>query len=197
MKNTIINKLETIGDIRGVFYSKSKKKSKSLILYAKGAPTLPDDGELEDSEIILDFDVDIFVPDYLGYGRSNGIFTPQNCIKTFISLNSHFKNYYQNIYFVGFSFGGAIVSLLPKFNKEINNLCLISPILDYGAQGSKSGEETVDDFFRIMEHAGYKHLYRGITKKVWRDHFSNKDKLYPMHNIRHLSEVKVFLSHES
>lgn len=195
MKNTIITKLETIGDIRGVFYSKSKKKSKSLILYAKGAPTLPDDGELEDSEIILDFDIDIFVPDYLGYGRSNGIFTPQNCIKTFISLNSHFKNYYQNIYFVGFSFGGAIVSLLPKFNKEINNLCLISPILDYGAQGSKSGEETIDDFFRTMEHAGYKHLYRGIAKKVWRDHFSNKDKLYPKHNIKHLSDKKVFLSH--
>src|SRR3989344_7754265 len=75
-----------IGKISGVFYTVPGRKTKRIVVYGIGAPVPPDDGKLSDAATILNHDTDLFVPDYIGYGRSQGRFTPKNCVKTFLDL---------------------------------------------------------------------------------------------------------------
>ena len=124
-----------IGSIGGMYYSCGKKASK-IIVYAPGGPTVPDNGSWPDAPYILKRGIDLFVPDYIGFGRSDGKFTPKNCIRTLLVLFENFKmgcggiSYYhsqkyifkyQDVLFVGRSLGGAYVPLLPRFNKNITN----------------------------------------------------------------------------
>lgn len=191
----IQTKLIRIKGIVGLLYRNFDEGVDSLVVFAKGAPNIPDDGPLVDAETILDFKVNLFVPDYIGYGKSDGTFTPVNCIKTFLDSYNYFREIYRKVYFIGFSFGGAFLSLLPRFNPEIKNICLISPILDYQSQGKFGGEETVDDFVTSMKKDGYKHLYRGILSTGWINHFNCKDDLYPLKNIKYLGRTKLFIAH--
>ena len=125
----IITKLLKIDKIVGILYTTGGKK-KNVIIYGIGAPIPPDNGNLPDAPIILRYNADLFVPDYIGYGRSDGKFTPKNCINTFIFLFDAFsngcttKNYYENksywlkykrVIFIGRSFGGTYIPLLPRF----------------------------------------------------------------------------------
>lgn len=199
-----------IGQIGGMFYSCGVKTSR-IIVYAIGGPTVPDNGYLPDAPFVLTRGLDLFVPDYLGFGRSDGVFTPRNCIRTLVVLFNAFKNgckgvsYYDNkiydlkyseVLFVGRSLGGAYVPLLPKFNKEINKLAIFCPAVDQSAQGKVKGEETNEDFMCEMEKGGYHHLYRGVLKgKVWWNHLEDKDGLSPMDNITYLSNTKLFIAH--
>lgn len=206
----IKGQLIRIGQIAGMLYKNSKGPSSNIAIYGIGAPASPDNGRLPDAQPILKFDTDLFVPDYIGYGRSDGVFTPKNCIKTFLKLNDSFirgcvgksaylstSKYmkYKNIFFIGRSFGGMYISLLPRFNKKIKNLCLIFPILDYVACGKIKGEEKTSGFMKAMKIDGYKYLYRGIMKPIWKKHLANIDGLCPMKNVRHLKDAKIFIAH--
>lgn len=198
-----------INKIGGIYYT-NKEKSDSIIIYGIGAPLPPDYGWLPDAPIILQQKIDIFVPDYIGYGRSGGRFTPKNCIKTFLDLYGYFrrgciaKNFYEGsqvflryerIIFIGRSFGGTYVPLLPRFNKEIKELALFYPVVDSKSCGSVKGEETNEDFLNAMRYDGYRYLYRGILSKQWEDHLENRDDLSPMDNIKHLKKVRMFIGH--
>lgn len=202
-------KLLKIAPIVGTYYSFGKKK-KNLVIYGIGAPLGPDSGNLPDAPILLKYDTDIFVPDYIGYSRSDGEFTPKNCIKTFLLLYDAFskgykaKNYYENttlslkydrIIFIGRSFGATYIPLLPRFNKKIRELAIFCPVVDSKSCGSIKGEESNADFLRSMKFDGYHHLYRGITSKIWENHLENKDDLSPMDNIKYLDNVKLFIAH--
>lgn len=185
-------------------------KSNTLIIYGLGAPVPPDNGNLPDAPIIINNGIDIFVPDYIGYGRSDGVFTPMNCIKTFLYLYKEFKKgcigknsylkdriklKYQRIIFIGRSFGGTYIPLLPRFNSDINELAVFYPVVDSKSCGSVKGEETNKDFLKSMKYDGYYHLYRGILNNIWKDHLENKDDLSPMDNIKYLKNVKLFIGH--
>lgn len=199
-----------IKSITGMFYKGVNPDTKRLIIFGIGAPLPPDDGDLPEASDILRFDTDLFVPDYIGYGRSDGLFTPMNCINTFLDLFSSFskgcvaQNYYQNlrifrqykeIHFIGSSFGGMYVLLLPRFNPTIKNIAVVYPILDYVECGHIPGEEKVKNFLLAMEKDGYKHLYRGIMKPIWKKHLGNQDGLRPIENIKFLQRAKVFIAH--
>jgi hypothetical protein len=201
-----------IGKIAGMYYTMPGRKVSSIIVYGIGAPLPPDDGRLSDAHVILNHDIDLFVPDYIGYGRSEGIFTPLNCVKTFLDLYEFLSkgciarcNYiglkkklqYNDIHFVGRSFGGAYVSLLPKFNSQITNICMIYPMLNWENIGKTTGviEESVEDFFKAMVEDGYQYLYRGILSKMWRQHFAGIDGLNPISNISYLKDARVFIGH--
>lgn len=201
-------KLLKIGQIAGMHYSTGK--TNTVVVYGIGAPIPPDYGNLPDASIILKYRVDIFVPDYIGYGRSDGIFTPKNCIKTFVRIYKAFHNgckaknsyereeyqlKYSRIIFIGRSFGGTYLPLLPKFNKGIKEIGLIYPVVDSKSQCSIAGEETNKTFLDSMRHDGYHHLYRGILSKRWADHLENKDGLAPVDNISYLKNTKVFIGH--
>lgn len=198
-----------IGKIAGMWYG-SDKMSKTLIVYGIGAPIPPDNGTLPDARIIYKFDTDIFVPDYIGYGRSDGVFTPENCIKTFTILYEAFSEgcygenaytdskqffKYERIIFIGRSLGGTYVPLLPRFNKAIKEVAIFSPVVDSKSCGSIKGEESNEDFLRSMKKDGYYHLYRGILAKQWENHLENKDDLSPMDNISYLKDTKLFIGH--
>jgi hypothetical protein len=198
-----------IGNISGTYY-KSKRKTNTLVIYGIGAPIPPDNGTLPDAPILLNFGVDLFVPDYIGYGRSGGSFTPKNCLKTFLVLfeqyktgcvgndiynNSQIKLKYKRVIFIGRSFGGTYIPVLPRFNNKIKELAIIYPVVDSKSCGSIKGEESNTDFLRTMFEGGYKYLYRGITNKVWEGHLENKDDLSPMDNIKYLENAKLFIGH--
>ena len=121
-------KLLKTGKVVGVWYS-GNKKSDMIIVYGKGAPTVPDNGDQKEAFVFLSYGFDVFVPDYIGFGRSDGVFTPKNCIKTFLCLYDAFKkgcvakNAYENskiylkykrIIFAGKSLAGAYIPLLPS-----------------------------------------------------------------------------------
>lgn len=204
-------KLLKIGKIVGnLYYGDNNHRQDTIVVYGIGAPIPPDNGTLPDAKIILGYKTDIFVPDYIGYGRSEGIFTPENCIKTFLDLYKAFSsgctthNYYENrtlklkykrIIFIGRSFGGTYIPLLPRFNKNIRELAIFCPVVDSKSCGSVPGEESNEDFLRSMRGDGYHHLYRGIMAKKWRDHLENMDDLSPMNNIRYLKNAKLFIAH--
>ncbi len=183
---------------------------KQVVVYGIGAPLPPDNGTLPGADIINQAGFDLFVPDYLGYGRSDGVFTPKNCIKTFLDLYKYFTNgcvgknallndkrrfKYQRVVFVGRSFGGTYIPLLPRFNPLIKELILIFPVVDSGSCGSVPGEETNKRFLESMKEDGYSHLYRGILKSQWKRHLENLDDLSPMSNIGYLSRAKMFIGH--
>lgn len=199
-----------IGRISGMFYQNTLAPSRRLVIYGIGAPIPPDNGSLPDAADILKFETDLFVPDYIGFGRSEGIFTPKNCIRTFLELfhdltqgctarnsflgiSRHLR--YDEILFIGRSFGGMYVLLLPKFNPKIRSICAIYPILDYSACGLISGEETVSGFMKAMNDDGYRHIYRGISKPEWIEHFQNRDGLRPIENLNNLENTRVFIGH--
>lgn len=205
--NTI--KFLKIGKIAGVHYT-GVRKSNVIVVYGIGAPTVPDNGNLPEAEVVLEKGVDIFVPDYIGFGRSDGKFTPENCINTFILLHDAFKKgcwglnhydgskvklKYDRVIFVGRSLGGAYVPLLPKYNKEIKELGIFYPAADQSEQGKVAGEESNEDFMKGMKLDGYHHLYRGVLSKTWIEHLEDRDGLSPMDNIADLKNVKMFIAH--
>jgi len=208
MQNTKI-KLLRIGGIAGMFYT-TGRKTDTIVVYGIGAPLVPDSGNLPDAPYILKHNVDLFVPDYIGYGRSDGTCTPVGCIKTFLELyeaflggviaESHYEKLkisleYKRIIFIGRSFGATYVTLLPKFNPDIKEICSIYGALNNKACGDYPGEESNEDWLSAMEKDGYHHLYRGILSKKWKGHLNNEDGLSPMDNVKYLRNAKVFIAH--
>lgn len=200
-----------IGKIVGTYYS-CGQKTDTVLIWAVGGPTVPDNGYLSAAPIILRKEVDLFVPDYLGFGRSNGIFTPKNCIKTLLLMYKYFKKgtqgvcvydlsktflRYKRIIFVGKSLGGAYVPLLSRFNKEIKEIAVFCGAVDQSEQGAIKQEETNEDFIRTIVLGGYKFLYRGFVKnkKLWWKHLNDLDGLSPMDNIGYLQSTRVFIAH--
>lgn len=198
-----------IDSIVGGLYT-GEQKSDTLVIYGKGAPNVPDDGNLTVAPIFIQAGVDVFVPDYIGFGRSGGVFTPMNCINTFLELytkltsgTSALETYYGNetylqydrILFFGVSFAGAYIPLLPKFNPEIKELGLAYPILDQQAAGSMPPEETNEHFLTAMREHGYQYLYRGIEDSMWDEHLENKDGLSSMDNMEFTKGTKLFIGH--
>lgn len=198
-----------IGDIAGMYYS-CDKPTDTLLVYGIGAPIPPDNGTLPDAPFILRHNVDIYVPDYIGYGRSDGKFTPKGCIETFTRLYDQFINgceatnsysstakqmQYKRIIVAGRSLGGTYVPLLPRFDSRIKELAILSPVVDSKSQGSIAGEETNETFLKSMAKDGYHHLYRGVLDQVWEDHLENLDDLSPMDNIVFMNGVKLFIGH--
>lgn len=201
-----------IGQISGMLYTVPGRKTKCIVVYGIGAPLPPDEGKLSDAAVILDYDTDLYVPDYIGYGRSEGKFTPMNCIRTFLDLYDALTkgctavcNYaslkqklqYDEVHFMGRSFGGTYVTLLPRFNKQITNICSIFPVVDWANLGKSNGhpEETVEGFYKAMIGDGYQYLYRGILDPVWKKHFAGEDDLNPINNVAYLKNARVFIGH--
>lgn len=200
-----------IGKIVGTYYS-CRLKTSTILVWAIGGPTVPDNGDLVAAPIILKKGIDIFVPDYLGFGRSDGVFTPKNCINTLLLLYEALKNgvqavclydstkinlKYKRIMFVGKSLGGAYVPLLPRFDKEIKEIGVFCGAVDQSEQGKVKGEESNEDFVRTIEKGGYKYLYRGFVanKKLWWKHLNDLDGLSPMDNVKQLKNAKLFIAH--
>lgn len=210
MKRKIHSQFLRINGIAGILYTIEDSVSQRLIIYGRGAPLTPDNGKFDAAAHIMNFETDLFVPDYLGNGRSQGTFSPKNCIKTFLLLHDSFTNgctgtstygdvkiklRYKEIHYMGGSLGGAYVPLLPRFNKDIKNICAIYPVVDWAKLGTHQPEETVELFLNAMRNDGYHYLYRGIFSPVWKKHFTGEDGLSPIDNISYLKDAYVYIAH--
>lgn len=202
-----------IGGIFGnLYYRKEPNQARNLVIYGIGAPVIPDPGNLPDARIIMQYDTDLFVPDYIGYARSDGVHTPMNCVQTFLDLYDQFTDgctgvnkysdvsihlQYDRILFAGKSYGGIYVPLLPRFNSEIKEICVIYGSVNNAACDDFPELETNDKFMTAMRENGYHHLYRGILNPMWEKHLNNEDDLAPVQpqNVAALTEAKVFIGH--
>lgn len=200
-----------IGSITGTFYTRGTRRKRNIVIWGKGAPTVPDNGGMLFAPAVLARNCDLFVFDYIGNGRSEGAFTPMNCVRTFLVLfdafsrgctgteyysMKRFRLKYRRVIPAGHSFGGRFLPQLHRFDKRIKEIGIFSSAMDtakYGDLGKP--EEKVTDFNRVMKNAGYAHLYRGILSKEWQRHWANKDSLAPANCIKDVKEVKVFIAH--
>ncbi len=209
------SKLLKIRQISGTLYTAGRANN-TILIYGIGAPRLPDSGDLVEAGTILKNRTDIFVPDYIGYGRSGGTFSPINCIRTFLTLHDAFINgctginyaqkikrrlKYKRVIIVGKSFGGRYVPLLPRFDRNIKEIGIFCPALNTGEYGKrKVKEESVEGFLRCIRYDGYSNLYRGLLKRgrldgKWKRHLEDEDSLAPMKNLRYLKGVRIFIGH--
>lgn len=201
-------KFFTINKIAGTFYD-SESRSNTLMVYAMGAPNVPDNGNAVIALTVLKAKIDLFIPDYIGFGRTCGIFTPENCIKTLLVLYDSFTkgvsgvNYYESrkkffkykkILFVGKSLGADYVSLLPRYNPKIKNIGVICGSMDQSEQGKIDPEESNESFVNGLSK-DFVHLYRGFNSKIWWKHVNDEDGLSPMDNTNFLFKSKVFIAH--
>jgi pimeloyl-ACP methyl ester carboxylesterase len=202
--------LYSIKGLVGGLYSSEYSPHSTLAVYAIGAPIPPDNGTLPDAPYLALFGVDVFVPDYYGYGRSDGVFTPDNCMKTltdsyryfidgcdarsaYTGRTEHLK--YDRIIYIGRSFGANFVALLPKYEPAVSIIALVSPCVDNKSQGQIPGEETNASFMASMREDGYHHLYRGILDKAWMQHLEGKDEYDAMEHTDHLVDTHVYIGH--
>lgn len=199
-----------IGEIAGMHYTLPQNPTKNLVVFGIGAPMVPDSGILPNAATILQHNADIFVPDYIGYGRSDGIFTPENCIETFVRLYRNFTDgsnasnsynsvqthlQYDRVIIAGRSFAGTYIPVLPRFEPAIKELGIFYPVVDSKNCGSEPGEETNEQFLKSMREDGYHHIYRGILDPKWTDHLENRDNLSPMDNMQYLKDTRLFIGH--
>lgn len=199
-----------IGKITGVLY-KRPSKTNTIVILGKGAPSVPDNGGNPIADVAIANGSDVFIPDYIGNGRSEGRFTPMNCVRTFLVLYDGFvkgctgtdyfnmrkmKLKYGRVIPAGTSFGGRFLPALHRFNNNIKEICILYSAMDVTKYGNLGvHEESHADFNRTMEKAGYRHLYRGIMSKEWERHWFNKDSIAPVNCIRNLKDVDVFMAH--
>lgn len=204
--------LKINGIFGNLYYVGQPGKYNSIVVFGKGAPTTPDNGNLDEAQEILNYQTDLFVPDYIGYARSDGDHTPINCVNTFLNLYENFtkgcngsnkyldlniKLKYDRVIFMGRSYGGIYVPLLPRFNKLINEICIIFGSVNNAACDNFPEKETNQKFMSAMKDNGYHHLYRGILDAVWEKHLRNEDDLAPIQegNINYLENTHLFIGH--
>ncbi|MCT4617250.1 MAG: prolyl oligopeptidase family serine peptidase [Candidatus Gracilibacteria bacterium] len=189
-------------------YSRSEKGSDTLFIYASGMPSIPCPNMEGYEKLINESGYDFFAPDYYGFFRSGKTFTPQSNIDTLLDTKNHFENSgkiqdvfsgeyseikYKNFVFVGESWGGGVVSLMPKFDKNIKNIALINPVFEYNNDLGYD-EEKIEDFLGVIDR-GFKNLLRGFGGLEWEKHFQDSSGLTPTKNMKYLKACNVFLTH--
>lgn len=102
---------------------------------------------------------------------------------------------YERFVFLGLSYGGGVVPLLPRFDASIDTVGMFYPVTEYSSFG-KCGvaEETVEDFLGAV-YRGFSNQYRGIDRAEWTSHFRDRSGLTPLANIKYLEDARVFLAH--
>lgn len=212
MKSDKIILIKT-GQVVGYLYIPPIKTNKVVIM-AKGGPSLGDEGNSSLWPTIKKFNWMLFVPDYIGYCRSDGKFNFKNSVLTlhqsedFLRGNSigidtltgqEISIKCSEILLVGSSWGGAIVPFLEKYKKSsINTIALLKPLTDWITQGrTKDPEENIDQTNTSIIN-GLLNIYRGYDNSEWPKIFSGKDKEYnPLDNLRFLNNKTVFICHGS
>ena len=190
------------------FY-RAKNPLHKLIIVWIWAPNLVDVDNLRNAYILTDAWYDVIVPDYYGFCRSEGKFTPMNSIRTFLDTKKFFSDWiatnvytwenfkisYKDFIFLGLSYGWGAALLLPKFDKTIKKIWVFYPITNYTSLGKYWGkEETVEDFLNSI-NLWFKKIYKWINLPVWEKHFEDKTNLIPLENIKYLKNTTLFLAH--
>ncbi len=190
-------------------YYESEKKSNTLIIVAIWAPNLMDVDSLRNADILTKAWYDVITPEYYGFCRSEWKFTPKNSIKTLLDTKNFFKNWvieniynwekikvkYKNFIFLWMSYWWWVVPLLPKYDKEVKNIAMFYPVVDYLSFWKRwVKEETVEDFCNSI-YRGFSKIYNSIKLPIWKKQFKDETEYIPIKNMKYMKWVNTFLAH--
>lgn len=185
--------------------------SRGLIIVAIWAPNSEDIGTLRNAQILNQAGYDIFVPEYYGFSRSIGSFSPDTSLLSLLHAIDIFSSWifgydvyswdefartYDEIILIGTSYGGGLVVSVPQYRKNIRKVGLFYPLLSYiWLQSSGYSEESGEDFLQSILH-DYSYLYHWMDEDIWRKYFSG-ELVFPISSddIWFLSNTSVFMTH--
>lgn len=194
----------------GQYYQTEGNTKLAILLW--WAPELPSTA-IDEATTIWTKWFDLVRPDYYGYGRSDGFFSPKNCIQTTydtiqvffneLALFSIYEgeeiypNKYEEIIIIWKSFWSRIASIMPKFDGRIKETVLLYPRLGYNNMNQLwYSEESDEEFLRIL-FAWYKHLYRFAEGTDPYEAMLDIEEFDSIKDCSHLKEIKVFVWHGS
>lgn len=200
-----------INHVVGSLYLPSRV-SKYGVIVAKGGPSLGDNGKSPLAEVSNKYATTLFIPDYIGYCRSDGVFNFRNCIETLlesqdflegrcdgtdINTGKKVKLNNKEIILIGSSWGGAMVPFIDKYKKSgIQHIGLIKAVTDWKTQGStRYVEENVKSTNQIILNY-WDHIYRGYEHSEWPKIFIDAPSEFnPIENINLLKNKHIYLVH--
>lgn len=183
-----------------------------LAIYLSWAPTLPTSMDKEANLLATQW-FDLIRPDYYWNARSDGFFSPKNCIQTAYDTIQTFRQqipmisiyedeeiitpYYDEIVLIGASFGGWIAAAMPKFDEFITEIVLLYPRFAYEDMDMIWQPEESDEEFLRQVLLGYKHIYRFAPDSDPYESIINIGNLNPLLDLTTFQNTKVFVWHGS
>lgn len=200
-----------LNKVVGYLYS-SPKPSSTAIIWCKGGPSLGDNGKSEIWPLLKRKNITLFIPDYIGFCRSDGKFDFKGCVETITEseeflegkltaidtlTGEQIKVKINKIILVGSSLGGAIVPFYEKYrSSSIKDIVLIKAVTDWKKQGKTRFKE--EDTFQTSKfiERGWKNIYRGFIDSEWPEIFQGKLIEYnPIDNTEFLENKNVYIYH--
>jgi esterase/lipase len=174
------------------------------ILKLPGLPSFPKENNF--TRFCQEAGFNVFIPHYLGSWLSDGLFTPENCLKTAklsikfikkqrgIELYNHEEKRWSNrqIILCGSSFGGWVASKLCSISK-IKKCALFAPLIDIKNQGKINTEEKLSHTLQFIREV-FKNGFRGIEKNKWELFFAGDLNISSVDIIK-LSNKELFICH--
>lgn len=183
-----------------------------LVIYLWWAPSLPASMDSEASLLTKKW-FDFIRPEYYGYARSDGFFSPKNCIQSVYDTIQIFRQQipmisiyedeeiiapqYDEIVIIGASLGARITTAIPKFDELITEIVLLYPRFNYDDMNMIWYPEESDEEFLRQLILGYKYIYRFAPDTDPYDAIINIGNLNPLLDFNHLKDAKVFVGHGS
>lgn len=196
-----------------IWYYQSNSPNGKCIIVGIWAPNLMDVDSLRNASLLTEAGYDVLVPEYYGFCRSQWKFTPMNSIQALIDTffiarwqsQKTLKNVYswkkipsfsyEDISFLGMSYGWFAVLMLPKFLPQAKKIIALYPVVDYGSFWKRwVQEETAEDFYESILR-GFHQQYRGIEDIVWQEQFQDNLWLSPLYALNSIKGTSLFLAH--
>ncbi len=183
-----------------------------LAIWLWWAPSLP---SLLDKEanILTKKWFDLIRPEYYGHARSDGFFSPKNCIQTAYDTIQTFRQqipmisiyedeeiiapYYDEIVIIWHSYGWWIAAAMPKFEEFITEVVLLAPWFAYEDMDMIWQPEESDEDFLRQVLLGYKNIYRFSPDSDPYESIINIVNLNPLLDLNTFQNTKVFVWHGS
>lgn len=181
-----------------------------LVVWLAGAPGMPSFAE-SDAMLLAEWWYDLIRPDYYGYARSDGFFSPKNCVQTWYDTIQTFRQRvpvfsiykaeeldvpcYDEIVVIWASYGWWIAGILPRVDPELKEIVILFPRLGYDDMWQLGYPEETDEEFLRQYALAYKHIYRFKPESDPYETMLDIGLYNPLLDLQHLRDVTVFLAH--
>ena len=177
----------------------------TIILFVPGLPGHPRKKDF--AEKLVDRGYGFLEMRFWGSWESDGVFTIDNCLKSFLEAYNFAKKgkakelrfgnkvvwRCRKVVVVATSFGGVVALSAPI--KESYRMLLLAPLTH--PRESKKSLRSVngsDDLFYLLTK-GYRNAYRGLNKVDWSNFLSGASRLDPEKNIKYLRNKEIIIFH--